>query len=212
MKRFVVVSLFPELVEGFSSLALIHRAQKERLISVEALQLRDFAEPPHYRVDEKPYGGGPGMLMTCEPIVRALESLGPSNSKQRRILLSAKGRPFQQEDAKRLSEFDELVFVAGRYEGVDERVSQHFIDEEFSFGEAVLMGGELPALSLIEAISRFVPGVLGNEDSLLEESHSSGLPQEYAQYTRPREFRGHCVPEVLVSGDHSKVEEWRHGN
>lgn len=168
------------------------------------MQLRDFATDKHRRVDDKPFGGGPGMVLMVEPIERALKKvLGQKKAKSRVILTSARGKTFDQADARRLAKYDHLVFVCGRYEGVDERVAEHLVDEECSIGPYVLTGGELPALVMTDAIARHIPGVLGTGESL-EETHGS-----FPQYTRPEKYKKWKVPPVLLSGDHKKIAEWR---
>jgi len=207
--KFSVISVHPNLIKSFSKEALMKRAIQDGLIQLKSISLRDFASPPHYRVDDRPYGGGAGMVFKCEPVVRSLEKIDTPKLKTRKILLSAKGRRFTQASARRLSRYEHLIFICGRYEGVDERIAEHYVDEELRIGNYVLMGGELAACVMIEAISRLVPGVLGNQASLEEESFSLKNEKEYKQYTRPRVFEGHVVPEVLVSGHHSKIKEWR---
>jgi len=182
--------------------------------------LRDFARDKHKTTDDLPYGGGPGMVMKVEPIFRALKALIPERigsrglkggreAKSKIILLSARGETFDQKKARGLSRIDRLVLICGRYEGVDQRVGDFLIDNELSIGNFVLSGGELPAMLIVDAISRLVPGVLGNKESLGEESFSAGFNKEYPHYTRPREFHGFKVPQVLFSGDHKKIREWR---
>lgn len=168
------------------------------------MQLRDFAKDKHRRVDDKPFGGGPGMVLMVEPIERALKKVvGAKKKKTRVILTSARGRMFTQADARRLTAYDHVVFICGRYEGVDERVAEHLADEELSIGPYVLTGGELPALVMTDAIARQIPGVLGKGESL-EETHGS-----FPQYTRPETYKKWKVPPVLLSGDHKKIQEWR---
>ncbi len=204
MKRFTVITLFPEIVEAYAGESILKRAAAKKLLALSAVQLRDFAMDKHRHVDDRPFGGGPGMVLMVEPIDRALKkSLGKKPKKARVILTSARGKVFTQADARRLATYDHVVFVCGRYEGVDERVAEHLVDEEFSIGPYVLTGGELPALVMTDAIARQVPGVLGKGESL-EEIHGS-----FPQYTRPEKYRKWNVPPVLLSGDHKKIDAWR---
>jgi len=201
--RFVVLTLFPEIFEGFVRSSLIGKAQERGLLRIDLVNLRDFTKDKHHSADDTPYGGGPGMVMLGEPILAALEGAGAG----RKILLSPQGRPFDQENVSRLSRFETITLLCGRYEGLDERVRGSF-DEEISLGDFVLSGGEAAAMAIIDAVSRLVPGVVGNADSLTEESFSSRL-LEYPQYTRPEVLRGLGVPEVLLSGDHERIRRWR---
>ncbi|MBU2566404.1 tRNA (guanosine(37)-N1)-methyltransferase TrmD [Patescibacteria group bacterium] len=219
-----VLTIFPEMINGYTSQSILGRAQKAGLLNISAHDLREYTEDKHGRVDDKPFGGGPGMILQIEPIYKALKSLNvlryantspdakevhSERGSTRIILTSAKGKIFTQKDAVRLSEYDHLVFICGRYEGVDERVAKNFVDEEFAIGKYVLTGGELPALVMSDSIARLRPGVLGKEESLDEESWSKGNNREYPQYSRPEDFMGLKVPEVLLSGDHKKIAQWR---
>lgn len=207
MKRFTVISLFPEIVAAYAGESILKRAAEKKLLAVDAVQLRDFAVDKHRHADDKPFGGGPGMVLMVEPIDRALKSvLGTKKKKARVILTSARGTIFTQADARRLAKYDHIVFLCGRYEGVDERVAEHLADEELSIGPYVLTGGELPALVMTDAIARQIPGVLGKGESL-EETHGS-----FPQYTRPEKYKKWKVPPVLLSGDHKKIAEWRKKN
>ena len=201
-----VVTLFPELFEPHLSTSLLGRAVESGKISVNLHDLREHGLGKHRSVDDEPYGGGAGMVMRPEPIFDAVEAVRREGS--RVVLLSPRGARLDHGHVSRLSDVDHLVLICGRYEGVDERVSLFLVDEEISIGDYVLAGGELPALVLIEALSRFVPGVLGNEASLSSESHADGL-LEYPQYTRPPDFRGHRVPDILLSGNHAAIDAWR---
>ncbi len=212
MKSFHVITIFPELVEGYASVALLGRAAAKKLLKVEAVDLRAFSRERHKKVDDAPFGGGPGMVMQIAPIYRAVQFLKSKaknrGSKVRTILFSTRGNVFDQKTARRLAKYDRLIFIAGRYEGVDERVAEHIADEEISLGDFVLAGGELPALTVIEAVARHIPGVLGRAESLEEKKGS------YPVYTRPSIFqptkgKGWKVPEVLQSGDHAKISAWR---
>lgn len=228
--KFNVITIFPEIIENYCSTTIIGRAQKNKIISVKAVQLRDFASDNHKTVDDTPYGGGAGMVMKPDIIYAALKSVdalpfkiqdgltkvkkvlsGAIKNKKRTILLSPRGRQFNQEIAAEWSKMTEITFVCGRYEGVDQRVAEKMVDEEISIGPYVLAGGELGALTIIEAVARLVPGVLGNPQSLSEETFNSldTDDAEYPQYTRPVDFRGWKVPDILLSGDHKKIANWR---
>lgn len=204
--RIDVVTLFPQLFEPHLRTSLLGRALEAGRLSVELHDLRAYGLGKHRSVDDEPYGGGAGMVMRPEPFFEAVGDLWEEGS--RVVLLSPRGARLVHSEVVRLASFGHLILLCGRYEGVDERVAQHLADEELSIGDFVLAGGELPALVVIEAVSRYVPGVLGNAASLGSESHAEGL-LEYPQYTRPAEYRGHAVPEVLLSGDHAAVEGWR---
>jgi tRNA (guanine37-N1)-methyltransferase len=204
--RIDVVTLFPELFDAPLRTSLLGRAVEDGTIDVSVRDLREHGLGRHRSVDDEPYGGGAGMVMRPEPIFAAVEAVREESSHV--VLLSPRGTRFDQGIASRLAEREHLILVCGRYEGVDQRVADHLVDEEVSIGDYVLAGGEVAALVLIEAVSRLVPGVVGNPQSLHSESHAAGL-LEYPQYTRPAEFRGWKVPDVLVSGDHGAVERWR---
>jgi tRNA (guanine37-N1)-methyltransferase len=201
-----VVTIFPEFFGSPLSVGPLRRARESGRLEVSLHQLRDYTTDRHATVDDVPYGGGHGMVMKPEPLVDAIEHVCRIDTPHR-ILLSARGAPFTQARAAALAEHPCLLLVCGRYEGVDERV-RHFVDEEVSVGDYVLSGGELPALVILDAIVRLLPGVLGNAASPLEESFSTEI-LEYPQYTRPAEFRGERVPDVLLSGDHGAIARWR---
>lgn len=203
-----VVTLFPQLFRPHLETSLLGKAIEEGIVTVGVHDLRDHGLGKHRSVDDAPYGGGAGMVMRPEPIFAAVEELKRDDSYV--VLLSPRGTVFRHAVAARLAGLDHLILICGRYEGVDERVAQQLCDEEVSIGDYVLAGGEVAALVVIEAVTRFVPGVLGNPGSLESESHAAGA-LEYPQYTRPADFRGWTVPEVLVSGDHAEVERWRRG-
>ncbi len=209
---FDVLTLFPEMFSGFQSEALISRAVENGLLGIRTTNIRDFSRNRHKKVDDYPFGGGSGMLMTPEPVFLAHEhvmSLRDNREEKRMTLfMSPAGRKLDQETVVRLSTMDHLVILCGRYEGVDQRVIDALVDEEISIGDYVLFGGEVPAMVLMEAVSRYVPGVLGNQESLTSESFSDGL-LEYPQYTKPRVFRDMEVPEVLLSGNHQLINQWR---
>jgi tRNA (guanine37-N1)-methyltransferase len=204
--RIDVITLFPEMFAAPLDASLLGKARAAGAVTVALHDLREYGLGRHRSVDDEPYGGGPGMVMRPEPIWAAVEAVGTTDAHV--VLMSARGTLLDHDVVGRLAGHDRLVLICGRYEGVDERVAEHLADEEISIGDYVLAGGELPALVVIETVSRLVPGVLGNVDSLALESHSAGL-LEYPQYTRPPEFRGHAVPEILLSGDHGAVEQWR---
>ena len=204
--RACVITIFPGIVRGFLSYGLIGRAIETGKLVVEVADLRDCAHDRHRSVDDAPFGGGGGMVMRPEPVFEAVEAHGKDGD--RVVLLSPQGARLTHGKAAELATRPGLVLLCGRYEGVDERVRLALVDEEISIGDYVLMGGELPALVLLEAVARFVPGVLGNEDSSARDSFASGL-LDFPHYTRPQEYRGIRVPEVLLSGDHEAVARWR---
>jgi len=204
--RIDVVTIFPELFGPHLDTSLLGKAIAEGKLEVEVHDLRRFGRGKHRSVDDVPYGGGPGMVMRPEPIFEMVDELREERSTV--ILLSPRGTRLDHAEVARLASLEHVILICGRYEGVDERVAEHLVDLELSIGDFVLAGGELAALVVVEAVSRLIPGVLGNEGSLLSESHTERL-LEYPQYTRPAEYRGHEVPDVLLSGDHGAVERWR---
>lgn len=209
--EFHVLTLFPEMITQAMNHSIMGRAQAGGLISVNAVNIRDFSEDKHRHVDDYPYGGGAGMVMSCEPIYKAYCHINETRrlrSRPRMIYLTPWGRVFDQQMAKELAQEEDLVFLCGHYEGVDERVLDALVTDYVSIGDYVLSGGELPSLVMMDAIARMVPGVLTNQESGETESFSDGL-LEYPQYTRPEEWNGRKVPEVLLSGHHKKIEEWR---
>lgn len=218
---FHIFTLFPQMFEGPLSESIIKRARERDLIDVHLHNIRDFARDKHRIVDDSPYGGGPGMVMKPEPIFGAVEALlarinqtkklGESTSEAELppvILMSPKGQVFNQQVALDLSRHPRLIIICGHYEGVDERVNKHLVTDEISLGDYVLTGGELAAMVVVDAVARLLPGVLGSEESIHGESHSDGLLQ-FPQYTRPPDFRGWEVPEVLLSGHHGEIQRWR---
>lgn len=221
-----MLTLFPEMIDAYCSQSILGRAQKSGLLKVTSHNLRQWAIDKHGHVDDRPFGGGAGMVMRVEPFYAALKALRvlrvlkrpkessrtQSTLRTRVILTSAKGKLFTQKDAQRLAKYDRLVFLCGRYEGVDERVATKLADEELSIGPYVMTGGELAAMVMTDAVIRLRPGVLGAEASLHEESWSDGVTKEYPQYTRPEVFGKWKVPAVLLSGDHKKIAEWRRKN
>ena len=223
MKRFHIVTIFPEIFDSYLGESLFKRAREKKIISVQAYDLRSFSHDRHQKVDDRPFGGGPGMVFKVDPIYRAVEAIlkkvaGGSKAKSagtkrkvRTILFSTRGKKLDAAMAQRLAKYNDLILICGRYEGVDERVAEHIADEEISIGDYVLSGGELPALVLTEAVSRFIPGFLGKGESL-EEINGS-----FPTYTRPEIFapkkgKKWPVPKVLLSGDHKKISEWRKGD
>ena len=206
--RFDIVSIFPGMFESPFGDSIIQRAREEGLLDLRVHDLRDYSLNKHRKVDDTPFGGGVGMVMNVEPVARVVAAIKKEVPETRTILLSPGGRPFDQEKAWELSRLPSLTLICGRYEGIDERVRLHFVDEEISIGDYVLTGGEIPAMVLVEAISRLVSGVLGDPESVVEESFTDGL-LEYPQYTRPRDYQGFKVPEILISGDHKKIRDWQ---
>ena len=206
--RFDVISIFPKMFESPMGDSIMQRAREAGLLDIHVHDLRDYSLNKHKKVDDTPFGGGVGMVMNVEPIARAIADIKKEVPETRTILLSPGGRPFNQQKAREFSRLSSLTLVCGRYEGFDERVRLHYVDEEISIGDYVLTGGEIPAMVLIEAISRLVPGVLGDPESVVEESFAGDL-LEYPQYTRPRDYQGFKVPEVLVSGDPKKIRDWQ---
>lgn len=207
--RIDILTIFPELFVGPLGVGILRRAVAAGQVAINTHDIRSFSTDKHRCVDDAPYGGGAGMVMRPEPVVAAIESIPPSGSGFRRVLLCAQGRRFTQSVARELAEQSQhLVLVCPRYEGIDERVREGWIDDQISIGDYILMGGEVPALVLIEAVVRLLPGVLGNPASLTEESFAAG-GLEYPHYTRPPVFQGRAVPEVLQSGDHGAIAAWR---
>jgi tRNA (guanine37-N1)-methyltransferase len=204
---FDILTLFPEMFRSPLEESIIGKARNAGLIKVNLFNIRDYAEGKHRVTDDYPYGGGKGMIMKPEPIIRGIEAIQSDNPEARVILMTPQGYPLRQEVVKRLAQQSHLILICGRYEGVDERV-RDVVDEEISIGDYVLTGGELAALVVIDAVSRQIPGVLGDEEASEDDSFSRGL-LEHPQYTRPREFAGRKVPEILLSGDHQAIEQWR---
>jgi tRNA (guanine37-N1)-methyltransferase len=207
---FDIVTLFPGMFASPLSESIVGKARERGLIEVRVHNLRDHATDKHQVTDDRPFGGGEGMVMKPEPIVKALEELRAWEPVAHTVLLTPQGRLFCQEIAWAFSRLPRLILVCGRYEGVDERVAEHFVDEEISMGDYVLTGGELGAMAIIDAVARLIPGVLGNAASPEAESFTEPL-LEYPQYTRPQEFRGHQTPEILLSGNHKAIQQWRRG-
>ena len=206
--QFDVFTLLPEVFPPYLNSSILQRARLRGLIDVRVHNIRDFARDKHHVTDDEPYGGGGGMVMKVEPVFAAVESvLGPAPLCPV-IMLTPQGRVFNQKMAFELVQHPHIALLCGRYEGIDERIREHLVSDEISIGDYVLTGGELPALILIDAISRLLPGVLGDPGGAMDDSHASGL-LEYPHYTRPPEYNGWGVPEILLSGDHAKIEKWR---
>ena len=204
-----VLTLFPEMIENGMNTSITGRAITKGLLSLEAINIRDFAFNKHQKVDDYPYGGGAGMLMQAEPVYLSYESIAERiGRKPRVIFLTPQGKTFNQDMAKEFALEEDLVFLCGHYEGIDERVLEEIVTDYVSIGDYVLTGGELPAMVVIDAVSRMLPGVLGSGESAPTDSFYNGL-LEYPQYTKPREYRGLNVPDVLLSGDHAKIAKWR---
>jgi tRNA (guanine37-N1)-methyltransferase len=210
--RIDVITLFPEILSGPLEASIMGRAQRGGQAEIVLHQLREYATDKHHTVDDKPYGGGPGMLLKCEPIFSAVQDVQAKAAKPGRvILLSPGGARFDQAKARELASLDRVVFICGHYEGVDERVREHLVEEEISIGDFILTNGALSALVVIDAVVRLLPNVVGNEASTQSESFSAERPGlEGPQYTRPEEFRGWRVPEILLSGNHGHIEKWNH--
>jgi tRNA (guanine37-N1)-methyltransferase len=206
--QFEVFTLLPEVFPPYLESSILLRARQRGLVSVDVHNIRDYTHDKHHMTDDTPYGGGGGMVMKPEPVFEAVESiLGPEPACPV-IMLTPQGRVFSQSIAEELSHYEKIALLCGRYEGMDERIREHLVTDEISIGDYVLTGGELPALILIDAVSRLLPGVLGDPDGAMDDSHATGL-LEYPHYTRPPEFRGWEAPEILLSGDHGKIEQWR---
>ncbi|MBR1443533.1 MAG: tRNA (guanosine(37)-N1)-methyltransferase TrmD [Firmicutes bacterium] len=207
--NFCVLTLFPEMIEKGLDFSVIKRASDNGIISIRAIDIRDFSKDKHKHVDDYPYGGGAGMVMQPQPVYDAYEAAVRQIGRIPRVLyMTPQGRKFTQEDAEELSKEKELIILCGHYEGIDERVIEEIVTDEISVGDFILTGGELAAMVVIDSISRLIPGVLNKEESYMEESFSNGL-LEYPQYTRPPVFHEKEVPEVLLSGHHKKIEQWR---
>lgn len=205
---FDILTIFPEIVEAPLRKSIIGKAIDRKLIDVRVINIRDFATDRHHTTDDRPFGGGSGMVMKAQPLVAAIDRVRDSEPSARVILLSPQGRLFNQQIASELSLLRHICLVCGRYEGVDERVRRYYVDDEISVGDYVLTGGELPALIVLDTVARLVPGVLGSNQSTAEESFVGGL-LEYPHYTRPEVFEGHRVPEILLSGNHGAIRRWR---
>ncbi|WP_024834621.1 tRNA (guanosine(37)-N1)-methyltransferase TrmD [Ruminiclostridium josui] len=207
--KFDVLTLFPELFVSVMGESIIGRAQKNGLVEINAVNIRDYSKDKHRKVDDYPFGGGNGMVMMCQPVIDAYKAITEGMEKKPKVLyMSPQGKVLTQEMAKELSTQEHLILLCGHYEGIDERIIEEIVDEEVSIGDYVLTGGELPAMVLIDCVSRLIPGVLSTEGSFSDESHFNGL-LEYPQYTRPADYNGNKVPDVLLSGHHANIEKWR---
>lgn len=206
---FHILTLFPEMFGAVLHSSMLGRAEEKGILKFNLINIRDFSGNKHNRVDDYPYGGGRGMVMKAGPVYDAYKSVADTlNEKPYVIYMSPKGKVFNQKKAVELSEKNNIVFLCGHYEGIDQRVLDEIVDEEISIGDYVLTGGEIPAMAVIDSVSRMIDGVLSNEESFTDESHFGGL-LEYPHYTRPSEFHGVKVPDILLSGDHAKIESWR---
>ncbi|MEI6587455.1 MAG: tRNA (guanosine(37)-N1)-methyltransferase TrmD [Candidatus Moraniibacteriota bacterium] len=213
--QFHIVTIFPRILDSYLCESIIGRARKSGIIEVFAHNLRESTIDKHGKVDDTPYGGGAGMVFQVQPIYTCVEKIKEqlaNKSKTRVILFSAKGKKYTQRSAERLAKYDNLILICGRYEGVDERVAQNIVDEEISIGDYVLTGGELPAMVVIDSVTRLIPGVLGNDESSKYESHSRKDYKEHPQYSKPASFNGWEVPAVLLGGNHGEIEKWREKN
>jgi tRNA (guanine37-N1)-methyltransferase len=206
--RFDIFTIFPEVFDPYLQSSILQKASERNLVEFQVHNIRDWTTDKHRTTDDEPYGGGGGMVMKAEPVFNAVEDVLGAPTSCPVILLTPQGRVFNQEAAWELSQQPRLALLAGRYEGIDERVRQHLVTDEISIGDYVLTGGELPALVLIDAVTRLIPGVLGDSEAPMKDSHASGL-LEHPHFTRPSEFRGWGVPEVLRSGNHALIERWR---
>jgi len=206
--RIDVLSLFPEMFSGVLGESIIKKAQEKEAVEIHTVNFREYSTNKHQNVDDYPYGGGAGMVLTPQPIFDAIEEVTKEAVKPRVVLMCPQGERYTQKKAEELSKEDHLIFICGHYEGYDERIREHLVTDEISIGDYVLTGGELGAMVVIDSVVRLLPEVLGNEDSAMKDSHSTGL-LEHPHYTRPSDFRGMKVPDVLLSGDHKKIAEWR---
>lgn len=206
--KFDIITIFPHIFESFFGESLIAKARIKSLVEINVHNLRDWAEDKHKTVDDKPFGGGFGMVMKVEPIYKAISELKKDKG-SKVILFTPRGKKFNQKMAAQFSKLDQIIMICGRYEGVDERVAKKIADIELSIGDYVLMGGEIPAMAVVESVCRLIPGVLGKEEMVKQRTTKTKGFVECAQYTRPEDFNGWKVPKVLLSGDHKKIEEWR---
>ncbi len=211
MKQFDILTLFPDVINAYFSESIIKRARKKKLITTNVHDFRKFTTDKHRTVDDRPYGGGPGMVLKVEPIYKCLQSI-KKKKKSRVILLTPKGESFTQKKAQSLTKYDQLILISGHYEGFDARIKK-YVDEELSIGDFVLTGGEVPAMAVVDAVTRLLPGTLGDDESPKDETFTKSEKYiEYPHYTRPESFKSIKVPKVLLSGDHKKIAEWRRQN
>jgi tRNA (guanine37-N1)-methyltransferase len=209
MMKIDILSLFPEMFEGVLKTSILGKAAEKDVVSFKVTNFRDFTTNKHNKVDDYPFGGGAGMVLMPQPLFDAVDAVRKEESAKPRIILtSPQGKPFKQQDAEMLSKESSLIFICGHYEGFDERIPEHLVTDEYSIGDFVMTGGELAAMAMIDSIVRLLPGVLGNDTSAVTDSFSTGL-LEHPHYTRPAEFRGMKVPDILLSGNHEKIAEWR---
>ena len=207
MLRFDIITIFPKVFDPILNESIVKRAQTKKTVAIRVHDLRDYTADKHRKVDDRPFGGGPGMVMTPQPLFDAIKKI-KGRRRAKIILTCAGGKKFDQSTAKRLSKLKDIILICGHYEGIDERVRQELVDESISIGDYVLTGGEIPAMVIVDALTRLIPGALGKEESLVNESYENNL-LEYPHYTRPANFRGIKVPNVLLSGNHKDIETWR---
>lgn len=207
--RIDILTIFPEMFEGVLKTSIIGRATGTNLVDIKVHNLRDWSDDNYKSVDDRPYGGGAGMVMRVDVVDRAISALKTENTKV--ILMDTKGKKYNQGEAEKLKSESHLILIAPHFEGIDHRVQEHLADEVYTIGEYVLSGGELPVMVVVDSIIRLLPGALGNPESLSEESYSPEFEVEYPQYTRPSDYKGWKVPEILLSGDHKKIADWRKG-
>jgi len=210
--NFDVITIFPDILDSYFKESILGRAVKNKKAKIKFHDLRKWTKDRHRTVDDTPYGGGAGMVMKVKPVYRAVKAIKKKNKKTRVILLSARGEAFNQQKAQKYLNYDQLILICGRYEGVDQRVADYICDEEVSIGQYVLTGGELGAAVIIDSVARLIPGILGNQDSLAEESFMKENIAEYPQYTKPEVFNNWKAPSVLLSGNHQKIKQWRKEN
>ncbi len=210
MRQCDIITIFPDVIDVYMRSSIMGRAQKNNVVTIRAHDLRAYTDDKHHTVDDTPYGGSAGMILKVEPIHKAVEAVRLEQEKKVRVvLLSAKGERYTQRDVERLAQYEQLILICGRYEGVDERVAQHIADEEISIGDYVLTGGELGAMVIVDSVVRLLPGVLGNSESAVHESYSIDGYKEHPHYTKPAVYNGWRVPDILLSGNHSAIERWR---
>ncbi|UOE92863.1 tRNA (guanosine(37)-N1)-methyltransferase TrmD [Alkalihalobacillus sp. LMS39] len=202
-----ILSLFPEMFQGVFGTSMLKHAQEKKVVQYRVVNFRDYSENKHKKVDDYPYGGGAGMVLTPQPLFDAVHALA-SHAKPRVILMCPQGEPYTQQKAEELAQEDHLIIICGHYEGYDERIRQHLVTDEISIGDYILTGGEIGAMVIADSVTRLLPGVLGNQESAITDSFSTGL-LEHPQYTRPADFRGMKVPDVLLSGHHERIDKWR---